>query len=67
MPTFSKETRADEGWGEVNLAGFGVCLLLFYAIATLFQLYPGGDIMYEMRRIKPTQGIFNLPNHTGLV
>ena len=43
------------------------CLLLFYAIATIFQLYHGGDMMYEMSRRKPeptlllTQGIFNLP------
>ena len=40
-----------------------VCLLLFYAIATVFQL----DMMYEMRRRKPehtllpNQGIFKLP------
>ena len=40
-------------------------LLLFYAIATVFLLYYGGVMMYEMRRIKreptllPTQGIFN--------
>ena len=27
-----------------------VCLLLFYAIATVFQLYLGDDMMYEMRR-----------------
>ena len=38
-----------------------VCL--FYIIATLFQLYPGGDIVYEMIRKKamptplPTQRI----------
>ena len=25
-----------------------VCLLLFYAIASVFQLYYGGDMMYEM-------------------
>ena len=29
------------------------CLLLFYTIATVFQLYHSGDIMYEMRREKP--------------
>ena len=40
---------------------------------TVFQLYHGGDIMYEMRRIKPeptllpAQGIFNLPHHIGMV
>ena len=48
-----------------------VCL--FYAIATLFQLYHGGDIMHEMRmrkpepRLIPTQGIFNFPHHIGIV
>ena len=48
-----------------------VCLLLFYAIATVFQIYHGGDMMYEMRKGKPdptlllTQGIFNLPHHIG--
>ena len=26
------------------------CLLLFYARATVFQLYHGGDMMYEMGR-----------------
>ena len=26
------------------------CLLLFYTIATVLQLYHGGDMMYEMRR-----------------
>ena len=25
-----------------------VCLLLFYAIVTVFQLYNGGDMTYEM-------------------
>ena len=44
-------------------------LLLFYTIATVFELNHGGDRMYEMRRGKPqptlllTQGIFNLPHH----
>ena len=48
-------------------------LCLFYAIETGFQLYHGGDIMYEMRTRKhetillPIQGIFNLPHHIGLV
>ena len=38
-------------------------LLLFYTIATVFQLYHGGNIMYEMRRRnpEPTQGIINNP------
>ena len=44
-----------------------VCLL-FCTIATIFQLYHDGDMMYEMRTRKPeptllqTQGIFNLPH-----
>ena len=48
-----------------------ILVLLFYAIATVFRLYHGGDMIYEMRRRKPeptlilTQGIFNLPDHTG--
>ena len=46
--------------------------LLFYAIATIFQLYHGVDMMYEMRRrepeptLLPTQGIFSLPYHIGV-
>ena len=48
-----------------------VCLL--YAIATMFQLYHGGDIMYEMRRRKPestllqTQRIFSIAHYIGNV
>ena len=58
---------------EAALYGCGtspVCLV--YAIATVFQLYRGYDMIYEMRR-KPeptlllTQGIFNLPHHIGMV
>ena len=36
------------------------------------QLYHGGDMMYEMRKLKPeptllpTQGNFNLPHHIGM-
>ena len=70
--------------GEVELGVFIVVhgfvlfvrLLLFYAIATAFQLYHGNAMMYETRRSKPdptllrTQVIFNLPHHlmrgTGL-
>ena len=41
---------------------------LIYAIATVFQSYHGRDIMYEMRRRKPTllwtQGV---PHHIGMV
>ena len=50
-----------------------VCLLLFYPKATIFQLYHGTDMMYEMRRRKPepifslTQGIFNLSHHIGMI
>ena len=42
-------------------------------MATVFQLYVGGDVIYEMHRRKPeptlflTQGIFNLPHHIGIV
>ena len=50
------------------------CLLLFYDIATVFQLYHGSEFIYEMRRRKlesprlfPTQGIFNLPHHICMV
>ena len=48
-------------------------LLLFYAMATVFQFYHCGDMMYEMRRRKseptllPTQGIFNFPHHIGII
>ena len=49
------------------------CLLLFYAMATVFRLYHGGDMMYEMKRRKPestlllTQGIFNPTHHIGML
>ena len=52
---------------------YHVWLLLFYAMATLFQLHHGGDMAYEMRsrKLKPTllltQGIFNFPYHIGMV
>ena len=48
------------------------CLLLFYTITTVFQLYHGGDMMYEMRRGKheptllPTQRISNLLHHLDM-
>ena len=51
---------------------FKVCFVV-YAIATVFQLYNGSDMMYEMRRRKleptllPTQEILNLPHHKGMV
>ena len=48
-----------------------VCLLLFYARATVFQLYQGGDMIYEKEKAQAytllTQGIFNLPHHIGMV
>ena len=59
--------------GTSRIWNIVVCLLLFYAIAKVFQLYHGGDMMPEMRRRKPeptlllTQGIFNPPRHTGMV
>ena len=55
-----------------GLATSKVGLLLFYATATVFQLYRHGDIMYEMMRkpgstLLPMQGTFNLPHHIGIV
>ena len=50
-----------------------VVLLLFHAVATVFQLYVVSDMMYEMKRreTEPTllmiYEIFNLPHHIGLV
>ena len=50
-----------------------VCLLLFYTIVAVLQLYHGGGMIYAMRRRKPehsllvTQGIFNLSDHIGMV
>ena len=60
-------------WGDATKRSGVVYVLLFYAIATVFQLHHGGDMMYEMRRRKPvptvllTQGIFNLPHHMDMV
>ena len=48
-------------------------LVLFYAIATVFQLYHSHHFMYQIRRRKPeptllqTQGLFNVPQHIGMV
>ena len=53
----------------ILFAAFCLFFVLFYAITAVFQLYHGGDMMYEMRRGKPepmllpTRGIFNLPHH----
>ena len=49
-----------------------VCLLLFYTIATVLQLYHCGDMMCEMRKnpeptLLPTQEIFNLPHNIVMV
>ena len=49
-----------------------VCLLLFFATATVCQLYHAGDMMYEMRRSNPkptlllTQGICNLSHDISM-
>ena len=59
---------------EVALQGCGtIPVCFFFTIATVFQLYHGDARLYEMRRRKadptllPTQGIFNLPHHIGMV
>ena len=48
-----------------------VCLLLFYIRATLFQLYHGSDMLYEMKKTEPTllptKGIFNFLYHIDMV
>ena len=50
-----------------------VCLLWFYATATVFQLYLGSDLMHDMRRKQPeptlllTQWIFELPHNIGMI
>ena len=50
-----------------------ICLFVFYAIPTVFQLYHSDDMMYKIRRRKPeptlllTQGFFNLPHNVGTV
>ena len=60
------------GWHQQSVQPLVYHLLLFYTIATVFQLYHSGDMMYEMRRRKPeptllvTQWIFNLPHHIGM-
>ena len=47
--------------------------LLFYTISAVFQLYHDGDMIYSMRRrnpkptLLPTQRIFKLPHHVGMV
>ena len=37
-----------------------VVVMLFYAITTLFQLYHGSDMMYEMRRRTPEPEFYQL-------
>ena len=59
--------------GEAMSRDLFICYLLFYAIATVFQLYHCDGMLYEMRKRIPkstlllTQGIFNLPHHDGMV
>ena len=54
-------------------ANYIACLLLFYTIAMVFQLYQGTDMIHETKRKKPenillaTQGIFNLPYNIDMV
>ena len=48
-----------------NKHGF-VCLL-FYATATVIQLYHGGDMMYEKRRRKPDSTLLSTQGHVGVV
>ena len=64
----------ERNWNKVviiiKLAVLG--LLLFYAIATVLQLYHGGDMMFEIRRKSEhtrllTQRSFNLLHHIGIV
>ena len=56
----------------LDVARILFCLLLFYVIAKVFQLYHGTDMMYEIRRRKPEptllpmEGIFNPPHHIGM-
>ena len=48
-------------------------VVLRHRLATVYQLYLGSDMMYEIRRRKPepillpTPGILNLPHHKGMV
>ena len=65
MPLF---LTSDPARYEAVLRGCGTSLVcLLYAKATVFQLYHGSDITYEMKRRKSTptllltQGIVNLP------
>ena len=57
-------------WTNRTVVAVGlVCLLLFYVIAMVFQLYHGGDM--RRRKLEPTllltEWIFNLPHHIGMV
>ena len=48
-------------------------LVVVFHHSTNISVILGGDMMYEMRRRKPestlllTQGIFNLPDHIGII
>ena len=58
---------------ELVFLTYFISLLLFYTMATVFQLYHGRDMMFEMGRRTPepthllTHGIFNLTHHIGMV
>ena len=59
---------------EAALHGYGTSrFCLFCAIATVFQLYHGSNMMYEMRRrnpeptLLPAHCIFNLSHHKGMI
>ena len=53
--------------------GNGQLFVVVYTITTVFQLYHGGNMIYETRRRKPeptllpTQWIFNLRHHLSMV
>ena len=63
--TFPFIFSASQWWERI------VCLL-FYTIATIFQLYHGGNMVYELRRkpepsLLPTQGTFNHPHNIVMI
>ena len=66
-PACSLSSRPTHIWYEIKFD------LLFYAIATVFQLNHSSDVIYAMRRRKPkptllpTRGIFNFRYHVGVV
>ena len=60
------------GYSVVDVRLFVVVVVLRHS-NSISVLFHGGDVMYEMTRKKPeathlpTEGIFNLPNHIGIV